>query len=319
MPFDPAAVTAPFRMQPGLRRMAARAGHLTPTRLDSAALAAKLAVLRSHADQALLCEPGFDAAPALQALCEQAAAEHAQSLERDGASGWRAPALGWSVHGGDVRDTASSSPGAPLQDEIGSVLRALPARWRLTALVALAFEQDFAVLDAASGRIAWTAVCLPSRWAPEDKIGRPFAEVHAPVADNTMLLAASDALVRLVTGSDRWERFVWTITANASLDEHPRRVPRTPWPADASADELAACAWWRTEHQTFIPLVERRQAVFTIHVEHRPLLAAIGSAGQARALHDALATMSAAVLAYRGLADARDRLLDWLARRAAGR
>jgi len=172
------------------------------------------------------------------------------------------------------------------------------------------------VLDATTGRIPWLAVCLPSHWAPESKVGRLFAEVHAPVADNATLLAASEALARLVTGPDRWERFVWTISANPQLQQHPLRSPRNDWPADTGPDALAAQAFFRTEHQTFIPLPEHRQAVFTIHVESQPLLDAVGDPQRAQRLHDALATMSPAVLAYRSLTDVQPRLLAWLAQRA---
>ena len=65
MPFDFAAVTAPFRMQPGLRRLAPGSPQLTPNHLGDPALAAKLEVLRAHADEALVAVPGFDAGPAL--------------------------------------------------------------------------------------------------------------------------------------------------------------------------------------------------------------------------------------------------------------
>jgi hypothetical protein len=73
MSFDFAAVSAPFRMQPGLRRLAAGAHQLTPNRPGDRALDEKLAVLMSHAHQALLCAPAFDAGPALQALATHAA------------------------------------------------------------------------------------------------------------------------------------------------------------------------------------------------------------------------------------------------------
>ena len=307
MPFDFAAVTSPFRMQPGLRRIAPGAPQLTPSRLDSRALREKLAVLASHADQALVADPAFDPAPALLALCLHAANEHPAAFDRVNGT-WQARALGWSLHGEALHGDGPA--------EIGACLQALAAPWRLAGLLTLAFEQDFAVLDAASGRIPWLAVCLPSHWAPEDKVGRLFAEVHAPVADSATLLAASDALARLVTGAERWERFVWTLSANPRLDQHPRRGPRNAWPADATPRALAAQAFLRTEHQTFIPLVEHRQAVFTIHVESRPLTEAVGEAGHARRLHDALASMSAAVLGYRGLTDAQPRLLAWLAQHA---
>jgi hypothetical protein len=54
--------------------------------------------------------------------------------------------------------------------------------------------------------------------------------------------------------------------------------------------------------------------VFTIHVESRPLAEAVDTAEHARQLHDALASMSPAVLGYRGLTEAQPRLLVWLAR-----
>ena len=78
-----------------------------------------------------------------------------------------------------------------------------------------------------------------------------------------------------------------------------------------------ATAWWRTEHQTFIPLPAHAQAVFTIHVEVQPLADALDTPQRAAALHDAIASMSPAVLTYRNLAGVREALLAWLAQRAA--
>lgn len=182
--------------------------------------------------------------------------------------------------------------------------------------IELAFEQDFAVLDGASTTLPWLCVCTPSHWAPEEKIGLPFTAVHAPVADNALLLGAARQLAQLVTGGDEWERFVWTITPSGRYDQHPRRQPRTPWPDTPDAEDLAARCFLRAERQTFFPLAPG-QAVFTIRVMLQPLAAAVPSARHARRLHEALASMSDAVLRYKNLAPARDRLLAWLAQRAA--
>ena len=203
---------------------------------------------------------------------------------------------------------------------IGALLLDLPRSRRPTALLCLAFEEDFAVLDGDTATVPWLAVCLPSRWAPVEKLGRHFAEIHAPVADSAMLTAASASLARLVTGDDRWERFVWTIYADPHLNQHPAQGA-SPWPAevDADADALAALASFRSEHQTFIPIADSHRAVFTIHVDSLPLAVAVASSDAARRLHDALASMSPAVLTYRGLGDARDRLLAWLAAQSARR
>ena len=148
-------------------------------------------------------------------------------------------------------------------------------------------------------------------------MGRSFAEVHAPLADNRLITGAASHLARLVTGSDRWERFVWTIARHPRLHAHPDRVDPAPWPDHVDSDALAAMAWWRTERQSFIPVEGMQQAVFAIHVEVQPLAQALADPARAERVHDALASMSPAVLDYRGLAAARDRLLRWLASQSA--
>jgi len=187
-----------------------------------------------------------------------------------------------------------------------------------TVPLELAFEEDFAVLDGASGTLPWLCVCVPSHWAPEDKLGRTFAEVHAPIADNAALLAAARHLVEVVTAGERWERFVWTVAPSPRYDQHPRRHARAPWPPAGDPQYFAERCWLRTERQTFLPVADATaQAVFGIRVMLAPLAQAVDTPARAQRLHDALASMSDAVLAYKNLTDARDPLLRWLAQRAA--
>ncbi|HEY6086344.1 MAG TPA: heme-dependent oxidative N-demethylase subunit alpha family protein [Burkholderiaceae bacterium] len=316
MSFDfDSAVSTPFRMQPGLRRMADAATHLMPMAAGSRHQREKLAILSAQPEQALQVVAGFDASPAFHALAAHAAREHPQAFTWDGERAC-APVLGVAVHGDHrVEEHASGSFG--LGDEIGRCLRGLSPKWRLAGLLSLAFVEDFALVDGATGTLPWLAVALPSHWAPEDKVGRHFREVHAPVADNELLLRAGDHLMRMVCGPERWERFVWNVTRHPRLNAHPASVDHAPWPADAFADARAPSAWWRTERQTFIALPGRTQAVFTIQVQIEALGSAIDSAERAARLHDAVATMSDAVLAYRSLSTVRDPLLRWLATKAA--
>jgi len=311
MSFDfDAAVVAPFRMQPGLRRLPAGSVQLTPLAPGSGHQREKLAVLSAFWPQALLVRAGFDAAPALDALCRHAAAEHPQAWHW---AGRRAHALllGTAVDAlGQVEQTATGIFG--LGDEVGRCLLGLPAEWRLAGLLSLSFAEDLAIVDGRDGTIPWLAVTLPSHWAPETKVGQHFASVHAPVADNALLVRASESLTRLVCGPERWERFVWNVTDHPRLHAHPARTGRERW-QQTPVDQ----AWWRTEHQTFIPVPELTLATFTIHVEVQRLDDVLTSAGRAQALHDAIASMSPAVLAYRGLQGVREPLLAWLAARAA--
>lgn len=311
--FD-AAVLAPFRMQPGLRRLAAGAKQLTPLAPGSRHQREKLAVLSAFHAHALALHPGFDALPALHALAAHAAVEHPAAFRWDGA---RAAALRLSVEveGDAVHESRAGAFG--LGDEIGRCLRGLPPSWRLAGLLCLAFAEDFAVVDGRSATIACIAACLPSHWAPEEKVGRHFTEVHAPVADNATLLRAGEHLMRIVCQPERWERFVWNVTRQPRLNAHPVLLGDAPWPDDAFADAGAPRAWLRSERQTFIPLPDRLQAVFTIGVDSTPLAHAIDTPAKAARLHDAIASMSEAVLAYRGLTRVRAPLLAWLAARAA--
>lgn len=181
----------------------------------------------------------------------------------------------------------------------------------------LAFEEDLAVLDGADGTLPWLCVCVPSHWVPEEKLGLPLAAVHAPVADSATLQAASRHLVQLATGGKAWERFVWTVTPSGRHDQHPLRHARTPWLETSDDEAFARQCFLRAERQTFFPVGQgTRQAVFTIRVMLQPLAEAMDTSAKARRLHDALASMSPAVLAYKGLADAQAPLLRWLARKA---
>jgi hypothetical protein len=303
-----AAVRAPMRMQPGLRRLAEGSRQLHANERGSRHLQEKLQALTAPRPSALQCVAGFDPLPGLQALAAQAAAEHPTAFAWDGQTA-SARWLGWSVRCGELQACSA----APLP-EVGACLQALDPTWRLAGLLSLALAEDFALVDTRSAHIPWLAVALPSHWAPEKKIGLHFAQVHAPVADNALLLEAGETLIRLVGAPQRWERFVWTITPRPTLNAHPA-LPPQDWHA-ADGDGIAARAWWRTERQTFIPVPEVGLAVFTILVDCQPLAQAIDSGAKAQRLHDALASMSPAVLQYRHLADARAALLQWLARRA---
>lgn len=250
MDFDFRHIAVPFRMQPGLQRMAPGALHVTPLDRTGALYAEKLGVHQSGQSQ--LCVPGFDPAPALAAL--------------------------------------GSADGLP----------------------ELAFEEDFAVLDTASGTVPWLCVCVPSHWAPEDKLGKSLAVIHEPVADGAALYAAMPALTRLLAGGGHWERFVWTLTPGSRYDQHPLRHPRPPWPAHSDPDQFAAGCFLRAERQTFLPVPGHEQVVFTIRVMLQPLAEAIQTPQQARRLHDALASMTPAVLRYKNLDAARAPVLAWL-------
>lgn len=191
------------------------------------------------------------------------------------------------------------------------------------AALELAFEEDFALLDAVTGTVPWMCVCVPSHWAPEEKVGKSLAAIHAPVADGEPLRAALPHLMRWVGGGGHWERFVWTISASSRYDQHPRRHVRPPWPRTADHAEFAANCYFRAERQTFLPIPDPHgqataQAVFTIRVMVEPLTRVVRGPEQAQQLHDALQSMTGKVLLYKNLEAARKPLLAWLSSLISG-
>jgi hypothetical protein len=300
LPADLFAV--PFRMQPGLRRMAVGARHFTPLMGGERAFVEKLTVLSSEGNDGLLHTPGFDFLPALRAVARTLAHEWPQSFVLRG-SVLDLCSLGVTVS----LDDGACCISAATPPDVARLLAHTPqAAW---AAVALSVADDMAVLRAPQGQLDLIAVCLPSHWEPAVKIGKPFVQVHAPVADNALLLQAAQGLMRLVTAdsADRWERYVWTITPSPLLDAHPKRYPKQ-WPDASDVQAFARGLHFRLERQTFVPLSEHGQAVFTIHVQMEPLSTAL-TAQEHGLLHASLASMSDAVLDYRGFTAVRLPLL----------
>jgi dimethylamine monooxygenase subunit A len=303
----------PFRMQPGLKRIAAGEKQFTPIAPGSAAFEEKLKVLCDAAQDGLLITPGFDHMPALRRAFELLAHEHPDAVKSE-AGACFLPLLGIRMN----TDTGICSCDALTLNKVREVIQVTlsaqkPAAWAALALTVL---EDLAVLRAPQGELELLSVCLPSHWAPQEKIGKPFVQVHAPVADNTVLLAAAQGLMRLVTnkGDDRWERYVWTLTPSLALDGHPKRQHRE-WLQTSDDAAFAKSIAFRLERQTFIALPENQQAIFTIKVQTAPLFEAL-NVDELAQLRESLATMSEAVLSYRSFGTVRERLLNILAHKS---
>ena len=118
-------------------------------------------------------------------------------------------------------------------------------------------------------------------------------------------------------------RHVWLLTPSADLPQHPS-TRRLRWDdalraAEAEGGPLLDRVYFRVERQTTLPLSSLRRGVFFIRVMVAPLSEVLGhEAPRAGELHAALASMSPAVVAYRGMGAVRDRLLAELGDVRAG-
>jgi hypothetical protein len=187
--------------------------------------------------------------------------------------------------------------------------------------LALGLQEDFVILhdEPDAMRARFLSVCFPSNWNPAEKLGLDFSAIHAPVADNLLLQAGGKGIVDMAFRQAPMLRHVWLLTPNGDLPQHPE-TRRTRWEdavaqAEAAGQRLIDQVFFRVERQTTMPLPALRRGVFFIRVMVCPL-AAVLQADPARAaqLAEALASMSDAVVAYRGMAAVRPRLIDELAR-----
>ena len=194
---------------------------------------------------------------------------------------------------------------------------------------ALAIQEDFVILKQENDtlRTEYLSVCFPSRWYPREKLGLDFAAIHAPVADNQMLLAAGPNIMTMAFMQQPMLRYVWLIVPAAGLDQHPEK--NQAWWSETLADPspLLPRLFFRIERQTTWPLPHLQRAVFFIRLMMSPLVDVLrilspvrperseGSdnrTSRAAELAASLRSMTPAIVAYRGMTDALPRLLNEL-------
>ena len=273
-------VVSPFRMRPGLSRLSSSSDAAWPPLfvrddLAGAYAARKRAVLQSH-----------------------------HGLSHIGQADPRVLAA--------VADAYAAQTGVALAPEADALAEGM--------------QEDFVVLHDEPGegegtlRARFLSVCFPSNWNPAEKLDKDFAAIHAPVADNALLQAGARGIVDMAFRQAPMLRHVWLLTPNGDLAQHPE-MRRTRWEdALAAADARGASGrlldqvFFRVERQTTLPLPALRRGVFFIRVMVAPLAQVLAvEPGRAAELREALASMSEAVVAYRGMAAVRERLCSELA------
>jgi hypothetical protein len=141
-------------------------------------------------------------------------------------------------------------------------------------------------LDAAS-------LCFPSYWRLADKLGRPLAEVHGPVAHYADELASrvDRFIARLPADRPVWRR-------NWSVHDDPAYFLPSPTPSRprTAPDGL----WLRSERQTLRRLAASGTVLFTIRTQQVPLAVLAERPDVAHRMAAAIDAWSPELLAYKG-------------------
>jgi hypothetical protein len=159
-------------------------------------------------------------------------------------------------------------------------------------------------------RLIAGSLCFPSTWLLGEKLGLPMDAIHGPVPGYAGKMAAMVARIfDNLKVEQPVERFNWSVYGDARLRyAQSRQAPLARFPL---GQDVAERAHIRVERQTLRRLPQSGDILFTVRVHVDPFAAfARHPRGPvlARALHDQIASLDAAELAYKGVVEARGRL-----------
>jgi len=179
-------------------------------------------------------------------------------------------------------------------------------------------QEDLAVICRRGDCENWLAalhLCFPHHWAAEEKIGKDFAAVHAPVPGMQRTNSRSSDLVDAMIDRGPYVRFVWGLSTDERLNHHP--VP----PVGLEPDELVEWQgrgfdankprlFLRVERQVIWGLPKSHAALFTIRTYLTDAAQLRRDRPRRDKLCEALHSMSHESLRYKGID--RAATLHWL-------
>jgi hypothetical protein len=156
-------------------------------------------------------------------------------------------------------------------------------------------------------RLQGGALCFPTGWALQEKLGHTLEFIHGVVPGlNPTLGTAIQQFMSKLKPDVAFLRDNWGIAATQELNLHPDRGLPPPEPPVA-LDRL----WLRVERQALMALPQTRGIVFGIRIELHRLDTLVGTPA-GTGLKRALETMPAELLAYKRLSTTRPQIVGML-------
>jgi hypothetical protein len=173
------------------------------------------------------------------------------------------------------------------------------------------WEPDFLLLkseDDGVVRLHGGCVCFPSSWRLSEKVGKPIEFIHDVVPElNATIGAGIQRFLANLKPGVAWLRHNWGLSRSPELNQHPDRgLPRLD--ATVRSDEV----WVRIEHQALVALPKSRGILFGIRLANHSLAEVKVDRVAAERLTRALVTMPEPMAAYKGVATARQRIVELL-------
>lgn len=183
--------------------------------------------------------------------------------------------------------------------------------------IATQIQEDFTVICRGEDGSNWLSavhLCFPNHWSAQEKIGKDFAAIHAPVAGIEKINRRSAAIVNTMITREPMVRFAWGLSTDTRLNHHPE--PATGVEIDEwvgrNFDEKNPQLYLRIERQVMWGLPEREAALFTIRTYFRDCQEIKKDNLLRSKLISAIESMTPESLVYKGLIESKGSILQWL-------
>ena len=158
-------------------------------------------------------------------------------------------------------------------------------------------------------------LCFPNDWCIQEKMGKSFLNIHAPVPLFASSLGRSSSLLleRLKVGRPVWRvNWAFKLTPQLTLTPTIMHALRETSLEGLTRENIGERCMLRVERQTLSRLPHTRAILFTVHT-YQTLLASIASdVAKARRMANVIRTTPDEMLDYKGMTPFMDRLLAYL-------
>ena len=181
--------------------------------------------------------------------------------------------------------------------------------------LAMLVQEDLAVMEideSGESKIIALHLCAPNHWAAQDKMGKDFISIHAPVPEMERINKRNREINKACLNKGPYVRFAWGLSTDKYLNHHPQP------PVDKESQQWCGRQFnpddpelfMRVERQTLTGFKNEGQILFTIRTYFYDV--ADLNTQYRRLLLNAIYSMTDETLSYKGIMASKNDICHWL-------